>query len=311
MRRSPSKLVPFEEAVGAVPVGASLTMGGFAHSHQPMAFTRALIRRGIGDLTLMGVAECWVAEFLAAAGMLRRTYMSNFMLEGFGRCYRFSRAVETAAVQVEDHSHFGMILRLVAGGLGIPFLPLRSMTGTDLLETAGFEPPERKWARIPSPFTDEEVTTVSALRPDVAVIHAARADPAGNVQLFGPTSVIEEQVRAARTVIVTVEEIVADGVIRNRPELTLIPSFMIDLLVHLPMGAHPTGVYGYYDHDATHLAAYYAASREDAELQRYLDEWVFGLPEHAAYLQRIGARQLLGLRVDPGLGYLPPARPQP
>ncbi|MGQ9368324.1 CoA transferase subunit A [Azospirillum sp. ST 5-10] len=299
-----SKLVPLDEAVSAVADGASLTGGGFAHSHQPLAFTRALIRAGRRDLSLMGVAECWVAEFLAAAGMLRRAHFSNFMFEGFGRCRRFSEGVESGAIAVEDHSHFGMVMRLMAGGLALPFMPLSAMSGTDILAQPGFEPPEAKAARLASPFGNGTATVVSPLRPDVAVIHAARADRLGNVQLFGTSSVVEEQARAARTVIVTVEEIVDTDVIRRQPELTLLPGLMVDMVVHLPYGAHPTGVYGYYDHDAPHLADYYAASRTAEDAARWLDRWVHGLPDHFAYLDAVGASRLLKLRVDPALGYL-------
>jgi glutaconate CoA-transferase subunit A len=304
-----SKLVPLDEAVAAVADGASLTAGGFAHSHQPMAFTRALIRAGRRDLSLMGVAECWVAEFLAAVGMLRRAHFSNFMFEGYGRCRRFSEGVESGAIEVEDHSHFGMVMRLMAGGLSLPFLPLNAMSGTDILAQPGFEPPEAKSASILSPFGGAAVRVVSPLKPDVAVIHAARADRLGNVQLFGTTSVVEEQARAAGTVIVTVEEIVETGEIRRQPELTLIPGLMVDMVVHLPYGAHPTGVYRYYDHDRACLADYYAASHDPDDANRWLDRWAHGPADHFAYLDAIGASRLLKLRVDPALGYLRQERP--
>ncbi|PSC04903.1 3-oxoadipate--succinyl-CoA transferase subunit A [Alsobacter soli] len=304
MAATPSKLVSLVEAAQAVASGASLTAGGFAHSHQPLAFTRELIRQGRSRLTLMSVAECWVAEFLAAAGMLEKVYFSNFMFEGYGRCQRFSKAVEAGAVAVEDHSHFGMVSRLMAAGLGLPFMPMKAMAGTDILAISGFEPPDRKARRMQSPFGHEVVTAVSPLRPDVAVIHAARADRLGNVQLFGTTSVIEEQARAAGTVIVTVEEIVDTDIIRRQPEMTLLPALMVDMVVHLPYGAHPTGVYGYYDHDSAHLADYYAASRTEPDTAVWLDRWAHGLPDHFDYLDALGMTRLLQLRVDPALGYL-------
>jgi acyl CoA:acetate/3-ketoacid CoA transferase alpha subunit len=308
MPDSPSKITPLEVAARAVPDGASLTAGGFAHSHQPLAFTRELIRQGRSQLTLMSVAECWVAEFLAAAGMLEKVYFSNFMFEGYGRCRRFSKAVETGTLAVEDHSHFGMVSRLMAAGLGLPFVPMRAMAGTDILAVSGFEPAEEKAQRLESPFGNGVVTAVSPLKPDVAVIHAARADARGNVQLFGTTSVIEEQARAADLVIVTVEEIVETEVIRRQPEMTLLPALMVDMVVHLPYGAHPTGVYGYYDHDAPHLADYYAASQTDAGTAGWLDRWVYGMPDHWAYLDALTVSRLMRLRVDPALGYLREAR---
>lgn len=299
-----SKLVSLEEAIDIIPDGASLTGGGFAHSHQPLAFFRGLIKAGRKDLTLMGVAECWVAEFLAASGILKRVYFSNFMFEGYGRCRRFSESVEKGDIEVEDHSHFGMVMRLMASGLGLPFMPLKAMAGTDILAQRGFEDPADKAHFLSSPFGNGDVTVVSPLRPDFAIIHAARADRSGNVQLFGTTSVVEEQARAARTVIVTVEEIVDTDVIRRQPSLTIIPGLMVDMVVHLPYGAHPTGVYGYYEHDSEHLGEYYAASRTSEDVAKWLDRWVHQMPDHWTYLDAIGARKLLSLRVDPHLGYV-------
>lgn len=297
------KLVSLAEALAPVQPGMSLTAGGFAHSHQPMAITRELIRRGIGDLTLMGVAECWVAEFLAAAGLLKRAYFSNFMFEGFGRCRCFSRGVEAGPIETEDHSHFGMVCRFQAAGLGLPFMPIRAMAGTDILAMPGFEPPAAKSGRVASPFGGESITVVSPLKPDFAIIHAARADRDGNVQLFGTTAVIEEQARAASHVIVSVEEIVEPEILRRRPELTILPSILVDAVVHLPYGAHPTGVFGYHEHDDAHLREYYTASHDQAATDAYLERWVHGPADHWAYLDEIGMERLLRLRVDPALGY--------
>ncbi len=298
------KLVTLEDAVRVIEDGMSLTAGGFAHSHQPMALTRALIRRGVRGLTIMGVAECWVAEYLAAAGALEQAYFSNFMFEGFGRCRRFSEGIEAGRIATEDHSHFGMVCRLQAAGLGLPFMPMRAMAGTDILDVPGFEAPAMKSRRMESPFGNGTVTAVSPLRPDVAIIHAARADGEGNVQLFGATSVLEEQARAAAHVIVSVEEIVDEEVIRRQPELTILPSLLVDALVQLPFGAHPTGVYGYYEHDAAHLGEYYAASRSQAATDDYLRRWVFDTADHWSYLDQISMSALLRLRTDPALGYV-------
>ena len=183
----------------------------------------------------MGVAECWVAEYLAAAGALKRAYMSNFMFEGFGRCRRFSEAVEAGQIATEDHSHYGMVCRFQVAGLGLPFMPMRAMAGSDIIETPGFEDAAAKSRRMKSPFGNGTLTAVSPLRPDVAIIHAARADLEGNVKLFGATSVVEEQARAASYVIVSVEEIVPPEVIRRHPELTILPSLLVDALVQLAL----------------------------------------------------------------------------
>ncbi|WEX07262.1 CoA-transferase [Chelativorans sp. AA-79] len=302
----PDKLVSLEEALALVPDGCAITAGGFAHSHQPMGFFRALIAEGRKDLSIMGVAECWVAEWLAAAGMLRRAWFSNFMFEGFGRCRRFSEAIEAGEIETEDHSHFGMVMRLVAGGQRLPFMPVLSQGGTDIVSVAGFERPEDKVQSMTSPFPDGRVVTVtSPLNPDVAIIHAARADRLGNVQLFGASSVIEEQTGAARKVIVTVEEIVPSSTFRARPEATLLPGLMVDAVVHLPFGAWPTGVYGYHDPDLPFLRDYYEASREPAACKAWIDRHVRSPRDHWDWLDRAGIVRLLALRTDPVLGYRP------
>lgn len=298
-----NKLVSLAEAASLVRDNDAITAGGFAHSHQPLAFARELIRQGRRGLVLMGVAECWVAEWLAAAGCLSRSYMSNFMVEGFGRCRAFSRAVEAGTLLLEDHSHFGMISRLMAAGFGLPFMPLRSMAGSDILAREGFEPAAAKWARLASPFNNGEAIAVSPLQPDVAVLHVARADPLGNAQLAGPNSVLEEQAAAARRVVLTAEEIVETDVLRRAPEATLVAGLMVDAVVHVPYGAHPTGVFGYYDHDAPALRAYYEASGDAAALRDWLDRFVFAPVDHYAYLDLFGVSRLARLAVDPALGW--------
>lgn len=294
------KVLSLSEAVASVPDGANLTFGGFAAYFTPLAFVREMLRQGKRDLEMTSVAECWVADHLAGAGRLKRARFSNFMFEGMGRCYNFSRGVERGEILVEDYSHYAITSRLVAGGLGLPFLPIKSMAGTDLMNKHGFE--QEKARPFACPFTGESVLLVPAVRPDIAVIHAARADRDGNTQLFGNTCVIDEQARAATRVLVTVEEIVDDAVIRRQPELTVLPGFLVDAVVEVPFGAHPTGMYRYYDPDFAFLQDYYAASREEAAFRGYLDAYVFGVADHWAYLRKIGIRRLMALRADPGLG---------
>ncbi len=294
------KVLPLAEAVASVPDGCNMTFGGFAAYFTPLAFVREMIRQGKQRIEMTSVAECWVADHLAGAGGLRRARFSNFMFEGLGRCYNFCRAVEQGAIEVEDYSHFAITSRLVAAGLGVPFLPIKSMAGTDLVEQRVFEPD--KVRALACPFTGEQTLLVPAMRPDIAVLHAARADRDGNCQLFGYTSVVEEQARAARRVIVTVEELVDTNVIRARPELTILPSFLVHAVVEVPFGAHPTGMYRYYDPDFVFLERYYAASRSPEAFQNFLQEVVFQAKDHWAYLQRIGIPRLMALRSDPALG---------
>ncbi len=296
-----SKVTTLAEAAARVPDGAHLTISGFAHSLAPLAFVRELIRQGKGNFELTSMGDCWAMDMLSGAGRVRRARLSNYMFEGFGRCPNFSRAVETGSMQVDDYSHFAITSRWMAAALGLPSMPVRVMMGTDLVRK---KPLDREdIVEAPCPLTGDPLLFVRASKPDIAILHASRADTEGNVQLFGTSSTIEEQARAAQRVLVTVEEIVPEGMIREQPELTLLPGFLVEAVIPVPFGAHPTGMFRYYDFDREHVAAYMKAAKSSEVFRQYLDEYVFGVPEHAAYLQKIGIRRLMALRADPWRGY--------
>jgi acyl CoA:acetate/3-ketoacid CoA transferase alpha subunit len=295
------KVITLADAAARIPAGAHLTISGFAHSLAPLALVRELIRQGQGDFELTSMGDCWAVDMLAGAGRLKRTRFSNYMFEGFGRCPNFSRAVELGAVEVDDYSHFAVTSRWMAAALGLPSMPTRVMLGTDLVR---LKPLDRDAiAEAPCPLTGERLLFVRASRPDFAILHASRADREGNVQLFGTTSTFEEQARAAKRLIVTVEEIVPDDVIRKHPEFTLIPGFLVEAVVPAPYGAHPAGMFRYYDFDREHVGRYVQAGKSAETFQRYLEEYVLGIPDHNAYLAKIGFRQLMKLRADPYWGY--------
>jgi acyl CoA:acetate/3-ketoacid CoA transferase alpha subunit len=265
-----------------------------------MAFVRELVRRRVGGLVLMGIAEAWAADMLAGAGALRKMVFSNFMFEGFGLCRNFSRAIESGSVEFEDYSHFALASRFSAAGLGLPFTAVRSLMGSDLLGSDGGKD------RIPyhdyrSPFGGEPVVLLPSLSPDVVVIHGHRGDSHGNVQVFGATSVIEEQARAGKTVVATVDQIVDPAEIRATPHHTVVPGLLVSRIAEVPYGAHPTGMFRLYDADYVHIREYVEASRDPARFATYLAGVTAG--DHRAYLARLGVRRLLDLRVDPHFGY--------
>ena len=294
-----SKVTSLIDAAASIESGTSLSFSGFGHSGHPMAFVRELIRRRRRDLTLNAIAECWPAEFLVGSGSVSSINMSNLMFEGLGRCRALSTAVENGSVRVDDHSHLGLSLRLLAAGWGVPFLPIRSMAGTDLenIQTAG----RAKFTRVDSPFGDGQIGVVSALHSDVAVIHVNKCDEQGNGIVYGTISVIDAQVRAARRVIVTTEELVSSDDIIAENQHVVVPGILVDAVVHAPFGSHPAGMYGLYDEDVEHMAAYYAASRDAQALAAYHAQFVYAMKDHAQYLGSLGSRRLFGLLVDPAL----------
>ncbi|MDO8211029.1 CoA transferase subunit A [Conexibacter sp. CPCC 206217] len=300
-QRPRSKLVTIEQAAASIPSGAHLTFGGFAASLAPMAFVRELIRGGAGDFELSAIAEAWPADMLVGAGRVARLRMSNLMFEGLGRCRNVSRAIEQGVVPVEDYSHRALAARMEAAGAGLPFAVVRSMLGTDLERVETFDAPKSR--RFTDPFSQQLVLLLPQLRPDVAVLHATRADEEGNVQLDGITAVLVEQARAAERVIVTVDEIVSTRLTHSTPERTVLPRHMVDMVAWAPYGAHPTGMFKGYGPDEPHLADYYERSRTPEGFAEYLDRFAFGVASQWEYLERVGMARLMALRADPQLGY--------
>ena len=289
------------EAVASVADGANMTFGGFAAYFTPLAFVREMIRQGKRRIEMTSVAECWVADYLAGAGVLKRARFSNFMFEGLGRCQNFARGVERGEIEVEDYSHFAITSRLVAAGSRPP-VHADQVHGGDRSDghVAALRPKRLGLWRVRSPASP--CCWSRRCGPMWPSSTLARSDRDGNSQLFGYTAVVEEQARAAQRVIVTTEEVVEDTVIRAQPELTVLPGFLVDAVVEVPFGAHPTGMYRYYDPDFEFMRDYYAASRDPAAFRAHLEEWVLGPGDHWAYLRKVGLRRLLALRSDPGLG---------
>jgi glutaconate CoA-transferase subunit A len=148
---------------------------------------------------------------------------------------------------------------------------------------------------VDSPYGDGPIAVVPPLRPDVTIVHAQRADWQGNAQLWGLLGVQKEAAFAADKVVVVVEEIVEESVIRRDPNRTLIPGLIVDAVVHEPYGAHPSYVQGYYDRDNAFYLAWDRISRDADATQAWLDEWVYGLPDRQAYLAKLGSQRLAEL----------------
>ncbi len=294
-----NKVVSLEELAEVVQPGMSVSFSGFAHSLTPMAFVRELIRQGVDDLVLVGVAEAWAADMLCGASALRRMVFSNFMFEGFGLCRNFSRAIESGTVEFEDYSHFALASRFAAAAQGLPFTAVRSLIASDLL--AGDGEQRVKHHTYDPPFGGGPVVLLPSVAPDVVVVHGHRGDCEGNVQVEGATAVIEEQAGAGKTVLATVEEIVDTSVLRAAPHHTVVPGMLVSQIAEVPYGAHPTGMYRLYDADYEYIREYVAVSRDPDRFAEHLAEVT--AVNHRAYLQRLGVRRLLDLRVDPESGY--------
>jgi glutaconate CoA-transferase subunit A len=181
-------------------------------------------------------------------------------------------------LELEEYSHFGMVARFAAGAARLPFWPLRDYAGTDLPAA------NPRIGSVTCPYTGERLATVPALNPDVAIIHGQRADASGDTQIWGLLGVQKEAAFAARHVVVVVEELVDERVIRADPNRTVVPGFIVDAVVVEPWGAHPSYAQGYYDRDNEFYVAWEPISRDPVRLGAYLDRYVYGVPDRAAYV---------------------------
>jgi glutaconate CoA-transferase subunit A len=313
----PGKLIGLREAAALVPDGASVSLGGFTTQRHPMAFIYELIRLRKRDLYLFGHSPGCDWDILIGAGCVRRVELAYEADEAFHPVGpRWRRAVEEGRIEWEDYSNFAMVARFTAGAMGIPFIPIRSLLGSDVLAREALGPEQRrsdprtaskKLHVMASPFDPQDkVVLVPAVNTEFAVLHVQKATAEGTVRIEGQTFADVQQALAAETVIVTAEEIIEDDILRREPERNPIPFICVHHVCHVPYGAHPSAVFNYYDYDPVQLGDYHASAQQDASFLRYLDRYVLGVVDHQGYLEAIGGRaRLEALAAAPGFGYNP------
>ena len=237
------KLTTIEDAVALVRDGDHLAVGGCLFSRTPMALVREILRQRRRGLTLSRNLMCTEGEFLMVTGGVERVvtaWMSIGLPWGVSRILR--HYVESGQVALEEWSHLALGLRFRAAAMGIPFLPALTMLGSDLMGVGGMK-------TIEDPYTGQSLAAVPALFPDVAILHVHRADRFGNAQIDGYPHMDADIARAATTVLMTTEEIIPEEDIRRYPDRTVIPGFVVDALVHVPLGSFPHECYALYEAD--------------------------------------------------------------
>ena len=262
--------------------GDIVVIEGFTHLIC-FAAGHEIIRQGRRDLTLCRLTPDLIYDQMIAAGCARKLVFSWAGNPGVGSLHAFRRAVEgkhPPLLELEEYSHFGMVARFSAGAARLPFWPLRDYMGTDLPRV------NPRIQSVTCPYTGERLATVPALNPDVTIIHAQRADADGNTQIWGLVGVQKEAAFASVRVIVVVEQLVDETVIRSDPNRTAIPGMIVDAVVVEPWGAHPSYAQGYYDRDNDFYLAWEAISRDPGAIERYLGEFVRGVPDRATYLAK-------------------------
>jgi len=288
-----SKVTSMSDAVAdIVHDGDVVAIEGFTHLIC-FAAGHEIIRQRRRDLTLARLTPDLIYDQMVAAGTARKLVFSWLGNPGVGGLHAIRRRVENAdpaPLELEEYSHFGMVGRYTAGASNLPFFPLRSYFETDLPKANPLIRPIR------SPFGDETVYAVPPLKPDVTVVHAQRADAEGNTQMWGLLGCQKEAAFAAERVIVVVEELCPEAVIRADPNRTVIPGLIVDAVVVEPFGAHPSYVQGAYDRDNHFYRDWDAISREAETTQAWLDEWVYGVSGRAEYVEKLGPERVASLR---------------
>ncbi|HXG03579.1 MAG TPA: CoA-transferase [Candidatus Binatia bacterium] len=277
-----------EEATARVRDGDLVVAGGCLFSRTPMALVREILRQRRRGLTLVRNLMCTEGELMMVAGAVSRVvtaWMSIGLPWGVSKIMR--EFVESGAVAFEEWSHLALGLRLRAAAMGVPFLPSLTMLGSDLAAVQGLR-------TVEDPYTGERLAAVPALFPDVALLHAHRADRFGNAQIDGYPHMDADMARAAHTVLVTAEEIVPEGEIRAHPDRTVIPGFLVDAVVLQPFGSFPHECYGLYEADFDHFQDYTdaIAARGTKAVAEYLDRYVYEPATFDDYLDRFGGERL-------------------
>jgi glutaconate CoA-transferase subunit A len=281
--RTRMKLLSLDEAVRRfVPDGASIAMGTALEALIPFAAGHELIRQQRRDLEMIGPISDMLFDQLIGAGCVRKitaAWVGN-VSAGLGHNYR--RAVEQGIpgpIELEEHSNFSVGLGLLAAAMGVPYLPTHTLLGSDLaLNNPRIHPAEPGLLHI------------AAIQPDVAILHVQRADVEGHAHCWGNLGVTREAGLAAQRVILTAEEIVESDVVLSDPNRILLPPHRVAAVVHVPGGAYPSPVQGYYSRDHAAFGEYHAATRERDGFLNWLQEWVIEVPDRGTYVRKVGDR---------------------
>jgi len=316
-----AEILSLEEAVKKYTYdGMTIGFSGFtAGTRNPVAFAWEMIRQERKDLHCID-RHGSVCTFLLNAAKRMRIYETDWY--GWGELagkldLNFERRYKEGSILAEEYAHGATAFRMLAGALGIPFIPYYAPMGSDLYNPEydrlgkeglrdGSNPriPKKKFDYLEDPFYgDGKVVLLPAARPEVAVIHVGQAGEKGTARWRGVASLDKELALAADKVIIVCEEIVPESMLRQYPESNQIPYFIVDCIVELPFGAYPTGNPYYYDYDMQFMQQMQAASRTEEGMNQWLDEWVFGPKDWRDFLNKLGANKIADLRADSLTGY--------
>lgn len=318
MNPSQEKVMTLEAAIARyVTDGCHISIGGFTVNRNPMAAVYEIMRQGKKNLHCYAHSNGTGVDELIGAGCISKLEIAY---GGNGKaaptCIRFKLAIQRGELIVEDYSNYQMSLRFHAGAMGVPFMTTLSGFGTDIVEKWGFsrdmrakDPklPNKKLEIIENPFGNWgaaiKVILVPAISPDVTIIHVQKADKSGTCRIEGLNFADVDQVKAAKNVIVTCEEIVDTDQLRKKPEQNAIPFIHVDAVVHMPFGAYPSACHNCYDYDPVYLRQLSHFAKDDKLYREYLAKFVYGVKDHQGLLNLVGKGQLENISADPITGY--------
>ena len=298
-----NKTCSLKEAVKSIPSGSHVALSGFAITRCNTAFAHELIRQNIHDLTISQCVGAFDTDILVGAKAVKRVIYGGGSLDRFGRLARVNKAIEEGSIIADEFSSLSVTFRYLAGGLGLPFIPIRSIYGSGLYHKLQEEGSEAI-ATIEDPFTGETWLVLKPLLPDVTVVQVQAADEEGNAWLIGPRWDNVEQVKAGKRTILITEKIVSTEEIRKRAEQIVIPGLYVSHVVELPFSSHPSAVFGEYDYDAEHFRMYAKAALTEEGFEEYLQKYILGVKSHEEYLELIGGDERLAqIKADEIKGY--------
>ncbi len=287
-RKMVSKETSVKEAVSAlVKDGDYIGVGGFGANRIPTAILHEIVRQNKKNLGLAGHTATHDFQILVAGNCINRCDIAYIVgLEARGLSKMARRAVESGAIEITEWTNAALAWRYKAASMGVSFLPVRCMLGTDTAKYSAA-------VKMECPFTGSVYLAVPALYPDLAIIHVHRADVYGNCQIDGIMVSDYDLARAAKRLIVTTERFVPNEVIRREPARTAIPYYLVDAVIEVPFGSYPGNMaYEYYS-DEEHLRQWLDADGDDEKLKDFLEKHLYGVPDFEAYLQTVGGLKKL------------------
>lgn len=311
------KIVSLTEAVAQIKDGDMLTFGGFTVWRRPMAAIYELIRQKKRNLHLVEVNGGTYDDMLVGAGCVgiwESSWCGHELYGKFGG--NLARRIEKGELLYEDWPHIHILNRLTAGAKGLPFLPSYAAMGCDMfnpdndnLGKAGLRDgsnphiAKHKYIAYQEPFTDSEIILVPAANPDWCITHVQKVGSEGTVRVEGLKFSDSEVIKASKHNIIIAEQIVSEESLRAEPTRNMLPGYLVDYIVELPWGAHPTGLYGVHEPDGEFISNFFKATRTQEGFDEWAEEWIFGVKDFQEYLSKLGAERLKSLEADPSLGY--------